>query len=324
MFNFILSPRGTGKTTSTRNWMVRNALKTGKTFAVLRRRKPDMDSTVSGFMASTNQFFPDLEHTTKGSTSYLVVDGKPQRFCDYFALSVHARRRGIELPDLKLIIFDEFTIDTSMEYSRYLNNEVRTFLSLYDTLARPASRAPIPCIFLGNNFAEFNPYFQYFGFTLNSKHPVYMNDYIYAELYNVPEFAVRASESWFYKLLEGTDYGEHSVKGRELNGDSPFVKQIKEKGVPWFNAIYKGETITVWDNSELGYLYVSQMYDSGLQAYAFTVDDNRPNALMSSVWKRGYYAEKLRKACEYGAVYYQSEHIKSIFDKCMCIAGIYR
>lgn len=283
-----------------------------------------MESTVAGFMASTNQFFPDVEWKTKGTKSYISKDGFEREFCEYFALSVHARRRGIELPNLKLILFDEFTIDTTMDYSRYLTNEVRTFLSLYDTLARPASRDPIPCVFLGNHFAEFNPYFQYFGFTLNDKHPVYMSEHIYAELYEDPEFTTRASESWFYQLLQGTDYGEHSVKGAALNGKDPFVRDIKNKGVPWFNAIYKGESVTVWDSSDTGFLFVSKTYDPGLKTYAFTLDDHSPNALMASVWKRGFYAEKLRRACEYGAIYYQTEHIKAVFDQCMCIAGIYK
>lgn len=323
-FNFILSPRGTGKTTAARNWMIKNALKTDNTYAVIRRRKPDLESTVSGFMSSANQFFPALEWKTAKERTYIKQDGVWHPIIDYFALSVHARRRGIELSKLKLIIFDEFTIDTRMEYSRYLQNEVVTFLSLYDTIARPASRPAIPCIFFGNHFSEFNPYFQYFNFTLNAKHPTYMTEHIYAELYEDAEFTTRASESWFYDLLKGTEYGEHSVKGKQLRQDDYFIKDISDKGKPWFNGIYKGDSFTVWDKSETGFLYVSKIYDKGLTTYAFTIEDSGPNVLMRSVFQRGFYADKLRRACEYGAIYYQSQHLKDVFDQCMCIAGIYR
>lgn len=187
-YNFIISPRCLGKTSSTWRMLYRQFKEKNKKAIVIRRQIVDiLDSYIDSIANEINKFLPDADQIkflySKGSIKQGVVDvycvpassnqslfnaTNEQLFFRVIGLSVTiARIKSQVMPgnSLSWIVFDEFMPNTRDFGEKHLNNEIDRFLEVFNTYTRCATN--LRCIFLGNVYSKYSPYFSWLGVRMN-------------------------------------------------------------------------------------------------------------------------------------------------------------
>lgn len=310
LFNFEVGVRGVGKTTGAFRYGVEQFLKRPPfEIAYIRRYKEETRKSKEDWAGTlvSNSFFPGVKFGLKGNTG--LVNDKP--FVHFKTLSVDGRIKGPALPNLRLIIFDEFLVDTKV--SRYLPDDVNTFLSLYDTLARPndPARARVPVLFLANAMSFTNPYFTFWGVVFNEKGE-FKTKSIFARMYSDAEFVAQAQHSEFAQLIKGTQYAEHSIGNSFLLDNRDFIEPRANTAKPMCTLKYKGKFYGVWIDWDLGKVWLSFKYDpSNKLVYTFSKEDMTPNTLTAKFFKSTYYCKVIMQAFNTGCLYYEHINIKN-------------
>lgn len=192
-FNFCVSAREAGKSTSAILDLVWSAYKKGRPSIVLRRDIADItDDYIQSFADIINDFTDaNIELTYKKTeiskgvfTIYVKGDDKP--FIRLIAMKVKKTRfKSTTLPNVKYIIFDEFLPDTTLGEG-YVKGETNKFSEILKTYKRESP--DIKCIFLGNVYTLYSPYIS----ELTTINP-----------YNLKPGDIATSDEaivWYYKL----------------------------------------------------------------------------------------------------------------------------
>lgn len=124
LFNFIIGPRGAGKSYGAKKYVINRFKKTGGEFIYLRRYKPELQD-ISTFFDDVLQEFPDDELKVKNKNFYCngVLCGRAM------VLSTSKIKKSVPMPKVDTIIFDEFIIDKGVYH--YLPDDVVYFLEFY-------------------------------------------------------------------------------------------------------------------------------------------------------------------------------------------------
>lgn len=172
-YNIIIGERSNGKTYATELFALTNYVKTGETFAIIRRFKEDFRGKRGQHMFDAIVNNGVIEKLTKNefnSVSYynsqwylskfddntqtVIKDSKP--FCYGFSLSDVEHDKSISYPTITTVIFDEFL---TRQY--YLTDEFILFMNTLSTIIR--QRTNVKIFMLGNTVNKFCPYFQEMG-----------------------------------------------------------------------------------------------------------------------------------------------------------------
>ena len=169
--NFIVSPRGDGKTTA---FLVGKAwpafVRDGQATIVQRRFINDItEKYIEGLAGIINKF------TGAGlKLSYKITQLKKDGVIDVFAQSHGGKRiftivamntrlsnlKGLFQSDTRYWLCDEFICNPKMD-ERYIKGEAFKFREAFNTLARENFK--MKAYFLGNPYSLYNPYFQDWG-----------------------------------------------------------------------------------------------------------------------------------------------------------------
>lgn len=166
--NFVVGPRGNGKTYSFKSWAIRDYLKTGGKFIYLRRYEGELHSG-NTFFSDIGKEYPDMMFRVNGNSCELSREisdkGKPvwENFGYMLALSTSQQVKSVPFPDVTKILYDEFLLDTG--FVRYIPNEVTKFLDFIVTVDR-FRETGIRVFCMANSTSINNPYFAYFGITV--------------------------------------------------------------------------------------------------------------------------------------------------------------
>lgn len=252
LFNFVIGPRGAGKTYGAKKRVIKNFLKDGSQFIYLRRYETEMPtSQMRNFFSDVSQEFPDTEFSCFNAT--MKINGKVAGW--YFPLSKGNVLKSIPFPNVKLIIFDEFIINTGMV--RYLTNEVVTFLETYSTIARDRD---VPVLFLANSITFINPYFVYFNISMEKGQRVKLMKDISVELYENPEFTEHMKNTRFGRIIANTSYGNYAIENEFLLDTDSFIEKLPKNAqcgaLLKFGSVELGMYTTPG-----GYLYLAETYD---------------------------------------------------------------
>ena len=169
--NFVISPRGDGKTTA---FLVGKAWKAfsdhGASTIVQRRFITDINEKYIDSLAGVINKFTDANLKLSYKMSQLKKDG----VIDVYASSHGGKRiftiiamntrlsnlKGLFQNNTDFWFCDEFVCNPQMD-ERYLKGEAFKFKEAFNTLARENFK--IKAYFLGNPYSLYNPYFQAFG-----------------------------------------------------------------------------------------------------------------------------------------------------------------
>ena len=160
IWNFVVGVRGGGKTFNCLIHGIEKFLKDGSQFIYLRRQAVQLDDACVG--DNEGDLFAYIRHegyfqdhelkvvSDKSGGYNFYCDGKIMGFGK--ALSTSTSRKSMALPKVKMIIFDEFMIDSTSAVERYLGHgdkEPFIFENFYETVTRGRD---IPVFFIGNAF----------------------------------------------------------------------------------------------------------------------------------------------------------------------------
>ena len=253
LFNFVIGPRGAGKTYGAKKRCIKNFLKDGSQFVYLRRYETEMPvSQMRNFFSDVSEEFP--KHNFSCFNSTMKIDGRIAGW--YFPLSKGNMLKSIPFPNVKLIVFDEFIINTGM--ARYLPNEVVTFLETYSTISRDRD---VPVLFLANSITFINPYFLYFNIEMEKGQRTKLTKDICVELYVNTDFTEHMKQTRFGRLIASTPYGNYAMENEFLLDTDSFIEQLPPNG--------RNAAILRFGSVELGLYLVP---DSGMMFISETKD----------------------------------------------------
>lgn len=241
LLNFVVSERGAGKTFSTLKYLVEKFISTGRQFVYLRRTETERDQCIGTLLDQLQGagFFTD--HKFKSFKDYITCDGKIICYC--FAISTAYKFKSTSFYKVDTVVFDEF-ID---ENNRYLKDEVRKFLSFFETIARLRDNVQIIC--LGNLTSKYNPYFIYFKLKMSdSPYTRYRSKSILINNFKSEEYRNEKLKTKFGKLISGTEYGNFMLNNQAIGDDYSFIDRLDGvKKIPLANIIIEGTNIRVYE-----------------------------------------------------------------------------
>lgn len=280
LFNFIVGSRGVGKTFSFKKWAIEDFLKTGNQFVYVRRYEKEAREATSSYWRDVSEYFPDHIFTVKGRKLY--IDHKVAGYS--IVLSTAKIKKSVSYPLVNKICFDEFLIEKGVYH--YLNDDVGTFLNLYETIARPGSgHIDVTTFFMANAITWTNPYFLYFKVRQPQRKDkngksIWKKGDILVELTDGQGFTDHKRATRFGQIIDGTPYGDYSIDNKFLLDDDTFIEKKSPIARYYFTFKFKGGTYGVWADLNQGKLWVSKDIDpSAIPVYALTLRDHSPNTI---------------------------------------------
>lgn len=324
LFNFIISLRGGGKTYGCLKYAIEKHLKEKKLgrkweFVYVRRQENELKKlTISRggrLFKAVQKEFPT--HVLKAESNNLYCDGE---ICGYaIQLSTAVTQKSDAFPHVQMIIFDEFI---AIKNSSYLNDEVKQFLELYETIARPGTDHPIVRVFfLGNAVTQTNPYFEYFyldkPYTGEFKKFGKTKDILVQDV-DVPELQEDKHKSRFGQLINGTEYANYAIDNEWLDDNTDFIKRKTKDCTYRMSIRYNGTWIGVWFDEVDWIYYISLNVDMQCpNKYSATTDDHKPNVMLIKTAKRMNSFSHLIDCYNNGAIRYESVKLKNWFREIM-------
>lgn len=168
----IIGERSNGKTFSTLDYCIENYVKTGETFAYVRRFAEDVKKSMMNQLFSGHENLGRISELTDGEWTNIDCTAAAFRFMRQdeerktptysdpigyvFSLAQSQRYKSISYPTVSTIVFDEF-----MSRNGYIPNEFALFTELLSTIIR--QRENVRIVMLGNTVNRYSPYFEQMG-----------------------------------------------------------------------------------------------------------------------------------------------------------------
>ena len=273
LFNFVVGPRGAGKTYGAKKRVMKNWLDKGEQFVYLRRYHTEMPaSQMKNFFSDVYKEYPD--HQWISGNGVFRCDGEVIGW--YFALSKAQMLKSIPFPNVTLIVFDEFVINTGMYH--YLQNEVTNFLECYSTIARDRD---VPVLFLSNSVSYTNPYFLFFELSLEEGQRVKLKGDISLEYVENKVFTDHMKQTRFGKLIEGTRYSDYAIENKFLVDTDTFIEKMSSPCNYCATLIFDGLTCGLYRDMGSGIYYLSESADMSCKLrIALSSDVHDANTLL--------------------------------------------
>ena len=305
LWNAVIGERGVGKTWQFKDWLIKDFLKNGKQGIYLRRYKTELRD-IKTFFDDITWKYPTHTFDVKGGKFY--IDGKVAGF--YFALSVGVSKKSVAYPKVNKLGYDEFILEKGG--MRYLPNEAEALLGVYKTVDREEDRVRV--MLMANAVSQLNPIFLYFGINLktNQRFYRYCSGEFAVELTDVEEFREHAKRTRFAKIISGTDYEKYSVENKFIQDDYSFIEKKPSDSYYIATFCYKGVTLGIWGSNKTGRMYASYQIDTTYPLkYSFTTEDHKPNFIILSQANKSDRVKMIRRAYDYGYLYYENLSIKN-------------
>lgn len=313
LFNFVVGPRGDGKTYWSKKWAITDFIKNEAQFIYVRRYAKESKKSVKTFFDDIRHEFPEHELRVVGNE--FIIDDMVAGYC--IVLSTAKIEKSVSYPFVNKIIFDEFLIEKG--HYKYLPDEVGSFLNLYETVARPGTgHCDVTVFFLANAITWTNPYFLYFSIKQpkkadNNGKMIWKNGEILVELISDESFINAKKKTRFGSIIDGTAYGDFSINNQFLLDDNTFIEKKSPNAKYYFTFKYKGNSFGVWVDFLEGKIWVSKAIDPSYKlVYSITMKDHEPNTmLLKNISKSGQFKTFLENY-KMGNVYFEDINIKNI------------
>lgn len=307
LFNFVIGPRGCGKTYAAKKRAIKLFLDKGHQFVYLRRFVDELSETAENYFNDIiiNGEFPDV--TIKYSNGTYFINDQVAGYA--MALTKAKDYKSISFPQVYFIIFDEFLIEDN-GFARYLKNEVNQFLSFYMSIDRYRG---CTVFFLANSVSMINPYTIYFDMSLPYGSNIMRKDDKLLQLVQDDEFIKERKQTRFGKLIAGTAFADYTIDNKFVNDSKTFIQRKTEKAQFYFTFMYMGDAYGVWIDYNAGKMFVSENVDpSNKTIYALTVDDHQPNTMLLRQINKSILFKNFIDNYKLGNVYFESQKIKNV------------
>lgn len=303
--NFIIGGRGIGKTFNCLDYLI----KKGEPFLYLRNKDTQLDECAcdfgNPFKAWNLQTCGDIR-IRKEKKHFLIEDwSDPQRrgLIGYGgALSTFANLRGVDLSDVRSVIFDEFIEQEKLKF-----NQFDAFSNFYETVNRNrelAGQDPLQVFLLSNAQRLDNDILAGYGIIpvieqmIKKNKEQYVTDLFFVDLPR-SEVSEMKKETAIYKMTEGTDYYQEAIDNHFAH-DS--FAGIGKRPLSEYTPICRIDDIYIWQHKSNGTYYACRSSSNKVPEF------NRRDSL-SPFLRR--YGMQLRIAQAEGRLYWSEFLIKS-------------
>lgn len=312
LFNWIITPRDSGKTIAVKKKMVDVYLNGGKSIYVRRRKVECENNKLENFFVKMQKvgYHTELELFYDNQSFYhKIADDAIEPIAHVIPLSTSINIRSVDYIGVTDIFFEEFVIKETATH-RYLKDEVIMFLELYMTLYRDLG-TDIRCWFIGNNIQTFNPYFLYFdifpkenGIKTWGEHAIeyWTNKEMIDELYSTR----------FGTLIKGTSYADYAIENKSFENQQDFIiKNPKTCGV-LFNVLYNDKKYTVYMLRGLHNVVIANYNGNNETTVALTDFDNSTECITVKGLKGRFESDYYISSLKLNQIYYLSEKHQEI------------
>ena len=304
ILNCVIGARSIGKSFAFKEYPIKRFIKYGEQFIYLRRYKGELRK-LKNYFNDVAFKFPD--HTFKVKGWELYIDDKLAGWG--IPLSAWQTEKSNAYPNVTLIVFDEFIREK--DNSGYLPNEVEALLNLMHTVFR--DRDNCRCVCLSNAVTLVNPYFVYFNIVPDITKRFNAYESIVVEIPSAKDFLINEKETKFKTLIKGTEYADMALGNEFVNDSTVFIEKRSKESKFVFSIIYKGMTIGVWVDNDLGLIFLSNDFDpSGKIKIAMTTDDLQENTMLMTGWRNNYYLNKLVKAFKNSYLRFDNQVLRNL------------
>lgn len=246
-YNFVVGPRGNGKTYGAKKIAIRNYLRKGEHFIYLRRYKTELAFRQEFFTDIQNEF-PDYSFQVMGSQAQIAslkevgpetplnADGTPKlkwkTFGFFITLSNAQARKGLTFPNVTTIIFDEFIIEKGSLH--YLPEEEKAFNNFYVTVDRWQDRVRV--FFLANTVSIMNPYFIAYDIKPTREFVVKADGFMVINFCDSDVFSQQVETTKFGRFIKNTDYGDFAM-GAVFADDNDYLIALKSSEAKYMATI---------------------------------------------------------------------------------------
>lgn len=309
--NFVMSPRGNGKSYSAKKLIIKNYLKDGSQAVYVRRTKVEIDEVKDTYWNDIGEEFPNLDFKVEGYIGYINGD----EVVHFIPLSTSTNKKSASYPKVKWIIFDEYII-TKTTYNRYLKNEMTLLLDLIETVGRNRN---IRVLLMANSVSFVNPLFSFFDIIPKDgeRFSKYKDGLICVEQFTSHVFMEEKKKTPFGRLIEGTNYSKYAIENEVLEDTNDFIKE--REGVKYkFLACFKYEDfkIGVWENLENNELFCDERIDEdNINKFAMLLEELEEGYLYYKGYRNvNLRIIKIKKSAIQGNLYFCSQEIKKIMQ----------
>lgn len=302
--NIIIGGRGIGKTYSALNYLIEK----GEPFIYLRNTDVQLKECITAFGNPFKRW--NLDHGKdiyfKSEKSHSLIydpeheDGRPIGYG--LALSTFENLRGVDLSDVKYVLFDEFIEKRSLSFRQF-----DCFISFYETVNRNREllgEAPLCCILLSNAQKLSNPILAGYGIIpvienmIRQGQTEFRKNGMYVSL-PVSSVSEIKRNTLNYTLINGTKIADEA-----LNNTFAFDSfyGVKKRNINEYTCFCQIDDIYLYRHKSTGMLYACST--QAINVPVFTSRDNLTAFLRA-------YGLKLLDAASKGKLEYSDFVIKS-------------
>ena len=314
VINIAIGPRGDGKTYGAKKLAIRNAIKKGEQFILLRRYKTELMTRTSFFddiADNIREEFPGYMFRVNGQSAEMKVPGKKawEIIGHFVALSNSQGKKSVSYAKVTLIIFDEFIIDRGAV--RYLPNEVRSFLDFYNTVDRWQDRTR--AILISNSVSIMNPYFIEWDVRVEDfKEFITKGDgFLCVNLIEDHEFESQVRQTKLGRFIEGTEYSDYSVGGVFKDAHMAFVQ--KKTPTARYYATIETDTgmFALWIDYVTRLWYADEKLPRVQKVWTIVPEKMAPGKVL--MLKNDKTMQQLRTQFSHGRLFFSSPKARNAF-----------
>lgn len=263
VFNFIVGGRGIGKTWHFKYMCVRKSMKSGEQFIYLRRYKEEIKTSKPTFFNDIGHKFPNHDFRIFGNEAqyshvkYREDKKREWHTIGYFmALSTAQNIKGVALPLVTRIIFDEFIIEKGS--MRYLTDEVKAFINFFSTVDRYQDKTRV--FFLANSVSIMNPYFLEYDIKPEevNEYVTRENGFIAAHFPDSEKFKNEIYQTRFGKFIKNTEYADYAV-GNQFKDNHDGLIRLKDSTANYLMTLETPRgTFSVWQDMKNSEFYAQK------------------------------------------------------------------
>ena len=112
-------------------------------------------------------------------------------------------------------------------------------------------------------------------------------------------------------LTEGTEYSSYAIDNNFRLDNKDFIEKKSGTSRCAFALKYKDSVYGIWFDYNIGKIFVSNDYTEGVQFFACTLDDHKPNTMLLNSAKNYSAFKTFTQNYKLGNVYYESQKIKA-------------
>ena len=269
-WNFIVGPRGNGKTYGAKLRAIKDAIHKQRQFIYVRRYKEELSLARDAFFADIekNNEFPDWDFRISGRTAQMAPrdtrDGEKRPWVTigfFVALSTAQSYKSVSFPNVWTIIFDEFILEKSGQI--YLKNEAAIFKNLYSTVDRNNDRVRV--FFLANAVSIMNPYFIDLKISPDGTDQIgranrLANGAYYVAYHFIQDsvYIEQVSQSMFGQFISGTAYDDFANKSEFSDNHQNLVEWKPQDAVYNMTIQTDNGAFAVWTGHKPRRFYVTE------------------------------------------------------------------